>query len=186
MSGVVVPIYAVHPKSGHSRTLQPRPEIKAISQWVIFSDDWFIVEVVFLHVSAMRKLKIRLAVFCAVLLSAVIFVYLDSKFPRLELLKDINHASSIIVDWHVQQDGEILAQAFELRADVRAEFERKLSDDLGSISFAWMPLRSLRSDSIWRMDTMSLSPITQSDAHVVGVPVRSCKNCVNLPWLDSL
>lgn len=84
----------------------------------------------------MRKLKIRLAVFCAVLLSAVIFVYLDSKFPRLELLKDINHASSIIVDWHVQQDGEILAQAFELRADVRAEFERKLSDDLGSISFA--------------------------------------------------
>ncbi len=31
MSGVVVPIYAVHLKSGHRRTLQPRREIKAIS-----------------------------------------------------------------------------------------------------------------------------------------------------------
>lgn len=72
----------------------------------------------------MRKLKIRLAVFCAVLLSAVIFIYLYSKVPRLELLKDVNHASSIIVDWHVQQDGEMWAQAFELKADVRAEFER--------------------------------------------------------------
>ena len=78
----------------------------------------------------MRKLKIRLAVFCAVLLSAVIFIYLYSKVPRLELLKDVNHASSIIVDWHVQQDGEMWAQAFELKADVRAEFERILSDDL--------------------------------------------------------
>ena len=30
MSGMVVPIYAVNLKSGHSRTLKPRREIKAI------------------------------------------------------------------------------------------------------------------------------------------------------------
>ena len=77
----------------------------------------------------MRKLKIQLAVICAVLLSVVIFVYLYSKVPRLELLNEINRASSIIVDWRVPQDGELLTYAFELKAGVRAEFERKLSDD---------------------------------------------------------
>lgn len=79
----------------------------------------------------MQKRILLLAAFFLAILLVIITVYRYFDAPRRELLTDVNRASSIIVDWHIMEDGELLTHAFRLDAETRIEFGRKLTDDLG-------------------------------------------------------
>ena len=65
----------------------------------------------------------------SLLVTIIVYLYFDA--PRRELLTDVNRASSVIVDWHIMEDGELLTHAFRLGAETKIEFGRKLTDDLG-------------------------------------------------------